>query len=278
MKALKIIIAFVLILAGVFSAFYFSTRVGEGSIAPPQDERFEDTRKQIQNEWEQRGDWDDTLYTKNLDLVTQLGVEFNTVPLKELNTSLAVEIVYKKIFDEWKSPTCQRAVVNKYYNAVSFIKSKDSDANTDNNVKLITQVYSVYNQAYNLAHQSIGLSPNFNGTSWNSYSDYRESMLNKRNNMLNNSVYKSHLSNIKDIKEGLNDIPNKLANGRSEFYNKLAQNIKNYFSRTAWSDRNYDELAKLRNAKNKYEDEYGYSSVLSNFEDEYASDVFFNND
>ena len=157
MKALKIIIAFVLILAGVFSAFYFSTRVGEGSIAPPQDERFEDTRKQIQNEWEQRGDWDDTLYTKNLDLVTQLGVEFNTVPLKELNTSLAVEIVYKKIFDEWKSPTCQRAVVNKYYNAVSFIKSKDSDANTDNNVKLITQVYSVYNQAYNLAHQSIGL-------------------------------------------------------------------------------------------------------------------------
>ena len=50
MKALKIIIAFVLILAGVFSAFYFSTRVPSNKITPPQDERFEDTRKQIENE------------------------------------------------------------------------------------------------------------------------------------------------------------------------------------------------------------------------------------
>ena len=277
MKALKIIIAFVLILAGVFSAFYFSTRVGEGSIAPPQDERFEDTRKQIQNEWEQRGDWDDTLYTKNLDLVTQLGVEFNTVPLKELNTSLAVEIVYKKIFDEWKSPTCQRAVVNKYYNAVSFIKSKDSNANTDNNVKQIQQVYSVYNNAYTLAHQSIGLSPNFNGTSWNSYANYRESMLNKRNNILNNRDYKSHLSNIKDIKDGLNSIPDKLAKGRSVFYSNLAQSIKNYFSRTSWSERNHNELSQLRTAISKYESEYGYSELLNSFQREYAWDVEDNN-
>jgi hypothetical protein len=64
-----------------------------------------------------------------------------------------------------------------------------------------------------------------------------------------------------------------LTTARTTYYNTLAQRITSYFSRGSWTDRNDEELAKLRNAISKYEAEYDYSSVLSNFEKEYASDV-----
>jgi len=269
MKALKLVLVFVLILGGIFGAFYFTTISDGSSLSSPDNTLFEETRNQIENEWTQRGDWDESLYTKNQDLVNQLGKDFNTVPLNELNTSLAVEIVYKKIFEEWKSSACSKAVVDKYYGATSFIISKDTKANTNNNVKKISQVYAVYINAYQLAHQSIGLTPRFNGETWNSYDDYYSSMMKKMNDMLNNSIYKEHLSNISAIKNGLNEIPGKLSEGKTRFYNALAQNIVNHYSRTPWDDRNKEEFNRLRLTIQKYKSEYGNSELLNNFQEEY---------
>lgn len=101
-------------------------------------------------------------------------------------------------------------------------------------------------------------------------------MSDKRTSMLGNSNYKEYLSNIIDIKNGLNAIPDKLSNGRTRFYNELASAIISYYSQTTSSERIRSELNDLRNAISKYEGEYSSNSRLSSFARDYANDVYNN--
>jgi len=276
MKAVKLVFTFFLILSGVIGAFYFFTNRGGCTLPPPPDTTYETFRKQLEKDWEQAGDWNEQLFMSHCDLVQQLSSQYETATLNDLNTKTATEVVFKKIFDEWNSPSCAKSVVEKYNNAIKVIESKDDNAKTDPNVKKIKKVYATYISAYSLAHQSIGLSPHFDGSNWNSYSNYSSTMRGKMSSMLENSNYKEYLSNIVDIKNGLNAIPDKLSNGRSRFYGELANRIINYYSQTTSSERIRSELNDLRNAISKYEGEYSSNSRLSSFARDYANDVYSN--
>lgn len=273
MKAIKLVIVFIAILGGVLGAFYLFTNTGGSTLPPPPNTTYQTFREQFEKDWEQAGDWNEQLFMSHWDLVQQLSTQYETATLNDLNTKTATEVVYKKILDEWNSPSCAKKTVEKYNNAIKVIESKDNNAKTDPNVIKIKDVYATYTSAYSLAHQGIGLTPHFDGCKWNSYSDYSSSMADKRSSMLGNSNYKEYLSNIVDIKNGLNAIPEKLSNGRTRFYNELANSIISYFSQTTSSERIRSELNDLRNAISKYKVEYSSNSRLSSFERDYANDV-----
>lgn len=276
MKAFKLVFTFVIILAGVLGAFYLFNNNGSVKLPPPPDTTYKTFRDQFEKNWEQAGDWDEKLFMNHCDLVQQLSKDYEVATLNNLNTKTATEVVYEKIFKEWKSASCAKSVVEKYNNAIKVIESNDNNAKTDPNVQKIKSVYGTYISAYSLAHQGIGLAPHFNGSNWNSYSNYSSTMKGKMSAMLESSNYKEYLSNIEDIKNGLNAIPDKLSNGRSRFYGELANRIINYYSRTVSSERTRPELNSLRNVISKYEEEYSSNGRLSSFARDYANDVYNN--
>lgn len=268
MKAIKLIIIFIVLLGGVAGAFLLLTDGEEGVLSSPPNTIYQSFSDEIKDDWKQKGDWDEKLFLSHCESVRQLGVKYETGTLKDLNTTTAIEIVNRKIFDAWSSASCQKSTIEKYVQAIQVIERENKNAETDVRVKKIRSVYATYCEAYRLAHQSIGLSPSFNGYSWNSYNNYAASVKGKRDHMLANSIYKEHLSGILELKNGLNSIPDKLSAGKTHFYNALADKIISYYSRTR------GQLDNLRNVKSKFDQEFHKVGKLDRFVDEYTDREF----
>lgn len=137
MKAFKLVLTFVIILAGVLGAFYLFNNNGSVKLPPPPDTTYKTFRDQFEKNWEQAGDWDEKLFMNHCDLVQQLSKDYEVATLNDLNTKTATEVVYEKIFEEWKSASCTKSVVEKYNNAIKVIESNDNNAKTDPNVQKI---------------------------------------------------------------------------------------------------------------------------------------------
>lgn len=207
-------------------------------------------------------------------MVRMLSMQYNVTPLKDLNTTTAVEVLYDKIFKEWESVSCRKTVVENCIKALGKIQTEDGNAKSNPNVQKILSVNDTYKKAYALAHKSVGLSPNFDGSSWNSFSGYRNSLLSDKSSMLDSDNYKQYLANIKEIKDGINAIPSKLDNAKTRFYNDLASGIVNHYNSIAQASRTRSQLNELRNARNKYNNEAPTSnSYLNNFCNTFADDV-----
>lgn len=276
MKAIKIFGVFILILSGVVGVFYLVHGKNFKPMPSISNTTYQSYREQIERDWELAGDWNEQLFLSHRDLLRQLSVQYETTTLNDLNTKTAIEIIQKRIFEEWSSPSCSKVTVDKYNNAIKVVESQDNSAKDDPNVQMIKRVYDVYSAAYGLSHQRVGLSPHYDGSKWNSYSAYSSSMTNKRNSILSNSDYKEYLTNIVDIKHGLEDLPGKLANGRKLFSEELAGSIISYYSQNAPSARCQSGLNELRKTISKYEGEYSSNSHLNTFAKSYANDVFKN--
>ena len=276
MKTVKLIITFIIILGGVVLAFFWKSDNSGIHIDGPSNEVYETYRNQLKKKWEQQGDWNEGLFYSLCEMINKLSSDktLQTAPLKDLNTSTAVEIVFDKIFAEWKSTTCRKNVIEKYIKAVTTIESADDNASTNPNVKRIKSVNATYNEAYSLAHKGIGLIPRFDdGSSWNSYARYSNSILSEKDATLGNSNYKEYLSDITEIKNRLNSIPDKLSEGRRRFYDSLALEIVEYYRRFPQSERTRMQLNQLRTVRSKYEEEYQTNSYLDSFVTEFSDDV-----
>lgn len=274
MKILKLLLVFVIVLGGVVGAFLL---IGGGSSTGleelPYDE-YQTYRSQFENDWKSKGDWSDSLFSAHCDMVRQLSLDHNVAPLKDLNTTTAVEVVSNKLFQEWASASCRKATVEFYIKALGKIQAEDENAKSNPNVQKINSVNNTYKKAYAIAHKGIGLTSGFDGTSWRSFSSYSNSILSEKNSMQNDANYKQYLANIKDIKDGLNAIPSKLDNARTRFYNDLASDIVNHFRNIEQSSRTRSQLIELRDARNKFNNEAPSSNnYLNNFCNSFADDV-----
>ena len=275
MKALKLILVFVVLLGVVVGALWLAGGSSDDQLPALPDNTLSDYSNKIQQGWEDAGDWDEALFSDNCELIRQLSRDYETTTLSNLNTTLAVECVYARLFELWASPSCQKSKVDGYIHAVSVIEAADPVAARNPNVEQIKEVYEVYKQAYNLAHRAIGLSPGFDGRRWRSYDDYSRSMMSQRNAMLANGIYNSYLSRIEDIADGLANYPANLDYGRRRFYAKLAGEIKEHFGQTPPAERTKDQLQELRAV---YAD---YSSQWRSLSDDNGMGAFlveFNND
>lgn len=273
-KILKLILVFAVILGAVIGAFFatMNTRYDDilPVILPGVYEMYSD---QIENEWEQKGDWDEDLFKMHCDLLNQLSTEYDVTQLREKESFLVVEVVHDKIFAEWASASCRYATIDKYAKALNLICTTYNTAKSNPLVDKIQKVDKVYRSAYNQAYRVIWLTPEFNGTSWNSFDAYSSRVRSDRDKIMNNSIYKEYLSNITDIKNRLNNISSELSSARTSFYNSLATEIAGYYNAIPAESRTWDQLESLRSCRNKYEDEFGSSSEITLCARQFNSDV-----
>lgn len=274
MKIIKLLLAFVIILGGVVGAFWLIGGSTGSGLDEPSNDTYQTYRKQFENDWKDKGDWSDSLFSAHCDMVRQLSLEYNVAPLKDLNTTTAVEVVYDRIFKEWASESCRKSVIENYIKALGKIQVEDENAKSNPNVQKISSVNGTYKTALSLAHKGIGLTPGFDGSSWRSFSSYSSSILSEKNSMQGNDNYKQYLANIKEIKDGLNAIPSKLENAKTRFYNDLANEIVSHYRSIEQSARTRGQLNELRNARNKFNNEAPSSNnYLNNFCNTFADDV-----
>lgn len=274
MKAIKLIITFVVLLALVVLAFYIVPRkVDPPVLLDPPDETLKEMRTQIERDWEQANDWDEKVFAKHCDKLNKMKKDYSVGTLVDMNTRLAVETVYKMLMDgEWNSESCREKVVDKYVNALGVIIKADANAKDNNNVKKLYQVNDVYKKALSVSSIRIGLSPGFDGSSWRSFSAYSNSIKAKKASIESNAIYKEHLSNIREIKNGLANIDGRLSEARIAFYKSLANAITSYYSRIPPSERNDSQLRTLRNVRDRYNNEYNNYN-LNYFVSAFYSDV-----
>ena len=268
MKAIKLLITFVVLLALVYLAFRIVPKpTVSHDLSDPSDETLKEMRTQIEQDWEQANDWDEKVFEKHCDKLNQMNKNgYSVGTLVDMNTRLAVETVYKKLMDgEWKSESCREKVVDKYINALGVIIKADANAKDNNNVKKLYWVNEVYEKALSVSRIRIRLSPKFNGSSWNSFSEYSKNIKDRRDSVISNTIYKEHLSNIREIKNGLANIDSRLSKARNKFYDKLANDITLYYSRIPSSERNNSQLRTLRNVRDRYNSEYHENDNLQNF-------------
>lgn len=273
MKALKLGGIFVLVLVVFVGIFFLIPSGDSGKLPPVAENLYETYRQQFTNDWEQAGDWNEVLFKGNYDMVQQLSTQYGgdkIDALRQLNTRSAVEVVKKKVFDEWATPTCHKSVIDQYVGAVNTVKKTDATAEQNDDVKKILSVNSTYSSAYSLAHKGIGLSPHFDGSGWQSYANYAQSIKNQKAAIVRNNNYTQYLSDITDIKNGLNAIDSKLQKGRTSYYQSLAQSIISYYRN---KERTTENLNSLRSMRNRYESEYQQNSSLTAFTREFAQSV-----
>lgn len=278
MKAIKILITFVVLLALVVLAFVIvpKSKVSHDLPDPP-DETLKEMCTQIEQDWEQANDWNETVFEKHSDMLNQMKNDYSVGILVDMNTRLAVETVYKKLMDgEWKSESCREKIVDKYINALGVIIKADANAKDNNLVKMLCQVNDVYKKALRVSRIEIGLSPKFNGSSWNSFSEYSKNIKNRRDSINSNTIYKEHLSNIREIKNGLANIDSRLSEARKDFYKSLAYAIISYYSRIPSSERNNSQLQTLQKVRNRYNGEYHENKNLNGFVKAFREDVINN--
>lgn len=275
MKAIKLLITFVVLLALVVLAFIIVPKSTVSHDLPdPPDETLKEMRIQIEQDWKQANDWDETVFEKHCDKLNQMRNDYSVGTLVDLNTRLAVETVYKKLMDgEWNSESCREKVVDKYINALGVISKADANAKDNNNVKKLYQVNNVYKKALSVSRIRIGLSPGFDGSSWRSFSAYSNSIKAKKASIESNVIYKEHLSNIREIKNGLANIDGRLSEARTMFYKLLANAITSYYSRIPSSERNNSQLQTLRNVRDRYNNEYSNNYNLNYFVSAFYKDV-----
>lgn len=275
MKAIKLLITFVVLLALVVLAFVIGPKKVVPTVLPdPSDETLKEVRTQIEQDWEQANDWDETVFERHCDKLNQMRNDYSVGTLVDLNTRLAVETVYKKLMDgEWKSESCREKVVDKYVNALGVIIKADANAKDNNNVKKLYQVNDVYKKALSVSRIRIGLSPSFDGSSWRSFSAYSNSIKAKKASIESNAIYKEHLSCIREIKNGLANIDGRLSEARIVFYKSLAKAITSYYSRIPSSERNNSQLQTLRNVRDRYNNEYSNNYNLNYFVSAFYKDV-----
>ena len=190
MKAIKLLITFVVLLALVVLAFIIVPKPPVRHDLPdPPDETLKEVRTQIEQDWEQANDWDETVFEKHCDKLSQMKNDYSVGTLIDMNTRLAVEAVYKKLMDgEWNSESCREKVVDKYINALGVIIKADANAKDNNNVKKLYQVNDVYKKALSVSRIRIGLSPGFDGSSWRSFSAYSNNVKAKKASIESNAI------------------------------------------------------------------------------------------
>ena len=139
MKAIKLLITFVGLLALVVLAFIIVPKSTVSHDLPdPPDETLKEVRTQIEQDWEQANDWDETVFAKHCDKLNQMRNDYSVGTLVDLNTRLAVEAVYKKLMDgEWNSESCREKVVDKYINALGVISKADANAKDNKDRKSV---------------------------------------------------------------------------------------------------------------------------------------------
>ena len=253
MKQIKLIITFLLILGGVVAAIYFFGGYERRKSDNILDVPLQTYVNKFEEDWNAKSEWDADFFKQKVNHIKQLSREYRDVTvLKDLNTRMAVYLLYTNTFDEWGKERCKKSAIDKYISGIDTITKYDSNAKADASLKKIKDVHKVYVKAYNLSKEKFRLRPNFNGKIWEDYSGYAQKKEASKKSIQNDSIYRKYLNNITDIKNGLDGVTSRLESGRTQFFNDLALEIIDYYDDKPSNERNKGELEQLRSIVIKY--------------------------
>lgn len=279
MKAIKLILLFTVILGCIIGFFFLTGGRDNEDLYINDANQIQKYSNDCKKAWQRNQDWNKETFLKYHELASQL----ENKQLKDLNTAEAIKITKSKIFAEWQSNTCNHDTVQKYLDAIKTIKSKDSNAQNNGTVKNIEEVDSVYQKAYKFVNNTkqFEIYPSLRGSnyeySWTNFSDHSKvkKILKQKDEIKANSNYIEHLSNIEEIKTGLDDIPNKLEKSKEKYYNKLAEKLVKEFKEIPKEERIRIQLNNLGDAQTTIEEENNGTAPeeLSKFYTEFETDV-----
>ena len=267
-KIVKLVLIFVAILGSVVAVLLVNGGGGEG-IPEFTDSRLTDLQTAIENGWKERTDWDKDFYVNNHKKIQVLKADFSVTTLQNFNSSQAVTIAHKKIFEHWSSVSCKKSNVDMYINAINTICTYDNRAKNIPQVNEVYAVYNVYKDALALATSPFLPKSGFNGTTWKSYDSYMESQKNAIRTVMSKPYYRN-ISHIAVIKNGLNAANGKMAAARIKYYEKLANEIIAYYDR---KPRTVDNLSALRSVRNQFIAEYPNNSSVINFVYRFSDEI-----
>lgn len=262
MKIIKLIGIFIIV-AGVIVGILFLSGIGGGNKPLPQmdSEILADYKQDFKKNWDDIQDWDYKTFKRHCDDIRTLKSKYDVSELDDYNLNEALEIVNKKIFDLWSSSGCKKSEVDKYITAVDTIVRYDSRMAENTGIKKIRRVNSSYETARSLALKSFVLSPKFNGSTWQNFNTYADEQKAMKQNILDNSDYKEYLSNISEIKNGLNSLDSKLGTARSNFYSNLEGLIYDYFNKIKSEYRTRSQLDNLKKVTTRFNSENSSNST-----------------
>lgn len=290
MKLLKLTLIFVVVLGAIAGGFFLMTKSESNPLPEIDTDMYESYRSRFAHEWEGKGDWDENLFQSQCALINQLSLDYNVTPLRDMVTLNALEIVYEKLFEQWGKVDCDKKTIDRYVKVLTdHIENENPNAKENPLSKEIKEVNKVYQDAWWMGTQKINLTPKFDmvNSSWTgsdsykkefaSFSKYREKIEKSKKNIESKSIYKSKLSHIKAIKDGISGIPQKLNDAEKKFYESLATQIIDEYDDIPSDKRDSLQADTLRELRAAYKDAYGsVDKSLNEFVDNFRRDAINN--
>lgn len=187
----------------------------------------------IIHEWSIAAGWDKDLYrdfkeeiqmNRSADLITTAQED----QLLQLNCARASLVIVPLAEKEFKKPDCNRSVIAKCSDGISTL-NKDGFSNAE--TKKIGSCCSVYFQILKMIDSTCPSEFRANGekTEWKDYRDYVTEQEQAVQSFLSNETYRSRLSHITDLKNGLANRMPAVREAAGNYYSGVLREIKAYF-------------------------------------------------
>lgn len=243
MKSIKLIIVFVIILGGIVGIMLIPSNNEDVTLLSPPEHKVEKFNRETEELWNKVDDWDENLYKTRHQSAQRDNKEYDVTSLTTVNTNKAIDIVEKKIEEQWSLADCKKSTIDKYIEAINTIKQVDKSAEKTrpiiNDILRINRIYTIayeystklnFNLEPSVKHKKVktydfayGYTPEIYLVSWDSskFSKHRQGIKECKAFIISNEDYQTYLSNIENIKERLNSTDSELEEVRNNYYTKL---------------------------------------------------------
>ena len=241
MKAIKLLVIFLVITGGIFLALNWGSLFG-GTIKGDNyaEEDMIDIREkcdEIRNAWSAQTEWSDELYKtirEDIDQSKSMGMfsreGYNTVNncLRETSTNKACDCYMSALHAKSFSDNN----LQKAYKGVISIKNHEK-LNDEPRVNSIEKLHNLYNEISKFVKSSHTITPKFNTETadWVSFSSTQNAILEKAKKYRGNTLFKE-MQNIPGFQSGLSEeyLKKTTNQQRKSFYQELSSQIIVYFN------------------------------------------------
>ena len=277
MKGLKLLGIFVLVCAIVIGIFFVPDLIrseGGGSGSEELTD-YEQLVARVTSSWKEEDIDIYNVFVDNHYSICHLDDDYSfskVDALRNSNTQTAVEKTFDRAKELWSDASCRVNDIRRIVATLDSICLTDSLAGYEENFQTLKRVNNVYNRARSFVQESYEATPRFNGQSWTPFSVYAKSVGRRKESIQENSDYRKYLSNISEIKNGLNSVESKLSSAKDKYYSGLKDLIEDHFKNIRKNDRERGQLEVLTDVMQCYRNETG-QNVFGELYREYLNDV-----
>lgn len=276
MKALKLLLIFLLLAGGLFVALNWR------SIVPlPQDDDdfgeedlidISEKCEEIREAWRRAAGWDESLYSvqradinqsKELGMFSREG--FNTVnnTLRESATNKACGTYLACLHDT----SFNASKLQHQYDGVQFLKKHENLKEDDPRVKEVEERHALYRKIVAFVKSSHTISPQFDPdkAAWTSFAVKQNRILGTARSYRNNKLYQAEMTHIPGFRQGLSEghVSSVTNAQRSRFYRRLCSQIIDHFQADSLCQENSDRLNEVYNTFVNQESNHGVERLAA---------------